>query len=62
MSLAKTLMETYGQKMKKLVLVPSDGGRFELSVDGKLVYSKLEEGRFPEEPEALDLINRKGRK
>jgi selenoprotein W-related protein len=31
-----------------MVLVPSDGGRFEVSLDGSLIYSKLETGRFPE--------------
>ena len=35
-------------RLKQLVLVPSDGGRFEVSVNGKLVFSKLEMGRFPE--------------
>jgi len=30
------------------VLVPSDGGRFEVSVNGSLIYSKLKTGRFPE--------------
>ncbi len=34
--------------IKKLTLVPSDGGRFEISLDGTLIYSKLETGRFPE--------------
>jgi selT/selW/selH-like putative selenoprotein len=34
--------------MKRLVLIPSDGGRFEVSVDGKQVFSKLATGRFPE--------------
>ena len=35
--------------IKKLTLVPSDGGRFEISLDGTLIYSKLETGQFPEE-------------
>jgi len=30
------------------VLIPSDGGRFEVSIDGKCIFSKLETGRFPE--------------
>jgi len=30
------------------MLVPSDKGRFELSLDGDLIFSKVEEGRFPE--------------
>lgn len=59
MSLVKTLLETYGRKIEKLTVVPSDGGRFEITVDGKLVYSKLAEGRFPEEEEALALIDGK---
>ena len=28
-------------------LVPSGGGAFEVTVDGKKVFSKLELGRFP---------------
>ena len=35
-------------RIKRLVLIPSDGGRFEISLDGKLIYSKLKTGRFPE--------------
>ena len=35
-------------RIKKLTLVPSDGGRFEVTIDGKLVYSKLKTGKFPD--------------
>ena len=31
-----------------MTLIPSDGGRFELTVNGKLVYSKLATKAFPE--------------
>jgi selenoprotein W-related protein len=37
-------------------LIPSSGGCFELSVNGKLVYSKLETGEFPDEKWALDTV------
>jgi selenoprotein W-related protein len=30
-------------------LQPSDGGCFEVTVDGELVYSKLKTGKFPDE-------------
>lgn len=40
-------MNTYKARMKRLILVPSDGGRFEVSIDGALVYSKLALGKFP---------------
>jgi selenoprotein W-related protein len=32
-----------------LELQPSGGGCFELSADGKVVYSKLQSGEFPDE-------------
>jgi selenoprotein W-related protein len=46
--LTEKLITELKDKIKSLVLIPSDGGRFEVSIDGKRVYSKLETGRFPE--------------
>ncbi len=40
-------------------LVPGDGGRFEVLVDGELVYSKLETGRFPDHDELLKTIRKR---
>ncbi len=34
-------------------LIPSSGGVFEVTVDGKLVFSKKELGRFPEPGEVV---------
>lgn len=36
--------------------VPSSGGRFEWTVDGDLVYSKLRTGRYPELNELKQLV------
>ncbi len=36
-----------------MLLVPSDGGRFEISLDGKQIYSKLETGSFPDHEEVI---------
>ena len=36
------------QRIGALKLVPSGGGAFEVSVDGKKIYSKLETGEFPD--------------
>ena len=33
--------------------MPSDGGRFEISIDGDLIYSKLKTGQFPDEQQIL---------
>lgn len=59
MSLAKTLMDRYKRDMTRLILVPSDKGRFEVSVDGKLIFSKLKEDRFPEDEEILKGIDKR---
>lgn len=37
-------------------MIPSTGGCFEVSVGGKLLYSKLKTGRFPDEEEMLKTI------
>jgi selenoprotein W-related protein len=37
-------------------LIAGHGGVFEVSVDGKRVFSKKSLGRFPNEGEVLDLI------
>jgi selenoprotein W-related protein len=39
-------------------MVPSTGGCFEVTVGGKLLYSKLETGEFPNEPRLLDAIGK----
>jgi len=45
--LADALKQKYGAAVKKVNLVPSSGGAFEVSLNGTLLYSKLETGRFP---------------
>lgn len=37
-------------------MIPSGGGKFEITIDGEVVYSKLAEGRFPENAEVIGLI------
>jgi selenoprotein W-related protein len=37
-------------------LVPGSGGVFDVEVDGKLVYSKHQTGRFPEPGEVTKLM------
>lgn len=42
-----------------MTLIPSEGGRFELSVDGQQIYSKLQTGRFPDEDEMVEEIGKR---
>ena len=38
-------------------LVPSSGGVFEISLDGKLLYSKQKTGRFPDQKEVEEIMS-----
>ena len=51
--MATTLLEKYTQKIENLTLVPADGGRFEVSLDGTEVFNKKLAGRFPETAEII---------
>jgi selenoprotein W-related protein len=37
-----------GDRIASLTLVPSSGGAFEVSANGKLLHSKLETGEWPD--------------
>ena len=58
MSLATELMEHFEHLIEALTLIPSDGGRFEVSVNGKLVYSKLATHRHAEAGEVVNLLTK----
>ncbi len=51
------LLPRFKRRVPQLVLTPSTGGCFEVTVGGKLLYSKLETGRFPEEESLLKAID-----
>jgi len=48
---AEEILSAYPDRVAGLTLVPSSGGRFIVTVDGRQVYNKAETGRFPEEGE-----------
>lgn len=48
--------EELERQVEDFSLVPSEGGRFEFSVDGKLIYSKLKTFRHAEEGELKKLL------
>ena len=39
---------TLKQRIGSLKLIPSGGGAFEVSVNGKTIHSKLQTGEFPD--------------
>ena len=50
------LLDRFEEYIDELTLKTSDGGRFEVTVDGEVVFSKLATGRFPEEDELVRLV------
>jgi selenoprotein W-related protein len=50
--------ELEGQ-IESLTLIPSSGGRFEVTVNGELVYSKKATGRHAEPGEVFHLVKSK---
>jgi selenoprotein W-related protein len=54
--MAEQLLKEHGRGVASLSLVPSDNGRFEVTVNGDLVFSKLEAGRFPELKELKEKV------
>ncbi|MCJ7823601.1 MAG: Rdx family protein [Anaerolineales bacterium] len=52
------LINAYESKINSIQLIPSDGGRFEVIVDDKLVYSKLATGRHVEQGELSKLVEK----
>jgi len=56
--LAAKLLTSHKQRIKGLTLVPSGGGCFELVAGGKLLYSKLQTGSFPDEDDLVKLVGK----
>jgi len=52
------LVKNYEHVIETIALVPSDGGRFEVIVNGQLLYSKLEMHRHAEAGEVLGLVRK----
>ena len=46
--MTEQILDSFKRDIESLTLVPHEGGRFEVSLDGELVYSKLETGSFPD--------------
>lgn len=57
--LAQELLTTFDEELGEVALVPGTGGIFEIRCDGELIYSRKEEGRFPEAKEVKQLVRDK---
>jgi len=52
------LLDAYELVLDQIVLQPSSGGRFEVSVGQEVAFSKAQQGRFPEENEVVETVGR----
>ena len=53
------LLKDFELQIESLEIIPSDGGRFEVTVNGDLVYSKKKTGRHAEIDEVRKLLQAK---
>lgn len=48
----------YVSSIDEISLIPADGGKYEIRVNGDLIYSKLETGRHADPPEIIELFEK----
>ena len=53
---AQELLSTFTDELGEVALVPGKGGVFEVRLDGELIHSRKDAGRFPEAAELKQLI------
>jgi len=53
------LLKLHEERIASIRLIPSDGGRFEITLNGKLIFSKLKLGRHAEAGEVAALLERR---
>ena len=54
--LAQELLTTFTDELGEVALVPGRGGVLRVSLDGELLFSRQEAGRFPESKELKQLV------
>jgi selenoprotein W-related protein len=57
-SLANELLNNLQLGIESITLIPSEGGRFEVTVNDQLVYSKLQTGRHANPGEVFGLVEK----
>ena len=57
--MAQEILMTFGENITSLSLKPSSGGVFTIRLNGEILFSKKEEGRFPESKEIKQMIRDK---
>lgn len=56
--MAAELLNKFEPTIESIALLPSDGGRFEVTVNNNLIYSKLRTGRHADPGEVSDKVTK----
>lgn len=54
--MAQELLTTFESELGGVTLVPGTGGVFKVSLDGSLLWSRQDQGRFPEMKELKQIV------
>ena len=54
--LAQELLSTFTAELGEVALIPGSGGIFEIRINAELIWSRREQGRFPEAKEIKQLV------
>lgn len=57
-ALTDNLLGEHKNKIAELKIIPSSDGVFEITIGDKLIFSKKELGRFPEENEIEEIVKK----
>jgi len=52
------ILRAFELEVESITLVPAEGGRFEVTVNDRLLYSKLKTGRHADQGEVLELVRK----
>ncbi len=60
-AIVEAFLPVVGQKhpVETITLIPSSGGRFEITLDGELIYSKASTGLHTTNEATIELIRRR---
>lgn len=54
--MAQELLTTFEQELDEVALSPDTGGTFDITLNGNVIFSREEQGRFPESKELKQLV------
>ncbi len=54
--MAQELLTTFEKELGEVALIPGEGGVFKVRLEGETIFSREQEGRFPESKELKQLV------